>query len=27
VQGKDTYRPQKVRYNGMRFNFGVSGNF
>jgi len=27
VQGKDTYRPQKVRYNGMRYNFGLSGNF
>jgi len=27
VQGKDRYRPQKIRYNGMRFNFGVTGNF
>ncbi len=27
VQGKDNYRPQKIRYNGMRFNFGVTGNF
>ncbi|MDO8543194.1 MAG: TonB-dependent receptor [Opitutaceae bacterium] len=27
VQGKDFYRPQKIRYNGMRFNIGVSGNF
>ncbi|MES2693701.1 MAG: TonB-dependent receptor [Verrucomicrobiota bacterium] len=27
VQGKDLYRPQKVRYNGMRLNFGVSGTF
>lgn len=27
VQGKDLYRPQKIRYNGMRMNFGVSGTF
>lgn len=27
VQGKDTYRPQKIRYNGMRLNFGLSGAF
>jgi iron complex outermembrane receptor protein len=27
VQGKDRYRPQKIRYNGMRFNFGVTGSF
>jgi TonB-dependent receptor len=27
VQGKDYYRPQKIRYNGMRFNFGLSGSF
>lgn len=27
VQGKDRYRPQKVRYNGMRINVGVSGAF
>jgi iron complex outermembrane recepter protein len=27
VQGKDLYRPQKIRYNGMRLNFGVSGTF
>jgi iron complex outermembrane receptor protein len=27
VQGKDVYRPQKVRYNGMRINLGVSGTF
>lgn len=27
VQGKDRYRPQKIRYNGMRFNFGLTGNF
>lgn len=27
VQGKDYYRPQKIRYNGMRFNFGISGTF
>ena len=27
VQGKDLYRPQKIRYNGMRINLGVSGTF
>ena len=27
VQGKDLYRPQKIRYNGMRVNVGVSGSF
>ena len=27
VQGKDRYRPQKIRYNGMRYNIGLSGNF
>ncbi len=27
VQGKDLYRPQKIRYNGMRLNMGVSGTF
>ena len=27
VQGKDNYRPQKIRYNGMRFNMGFTGNF
>ncbi len=27
VQGKDNYRPQKIRYNGMRFNMGISGAF
>ena len=27
VQGKDNYRPQKIRYNGMRINVGVSGTF
>jgi TonB-dependent receptor len=27
VQGKDFYRPQKIRYNGMRYNIGISGNF
>ncbi len=25
VQGKDLYRPQKIRYNGMRINLGISG--
>ena len=25
VQGKDRYRPQKIRYNGMRLNIGISG--
>lgn len=27
VQGKDVYRPQKIRYNGMRINLGMSGTF
>lgn len=27
VQGQNLYRPQKMRYNGMRLNVGISGTF